>query len=95
MYEPEVFRKQMYCIDESTCDIVGIFRRPPQSFDAPIVTRRPGNYALLAPHSHAHAYGQHNHRNANIKLCGKLFISEYDIRHVKLNFCKVLSFLTV
>jgi len=28
MFEPKVFRKQMYCIEESTCDIVGPFRRP-------------------------------------------------------------------
>jgi len=28
MLEPEVFRKQMHCIEESTCDIVGTFRRP-------------------------------------------------------------------
>jgi len=28
MFEPEVIRKQMYCIAESTCDIVGTFRRP-------------------------------------------------------------------
>jgi len=27
MFEPEVFRKQMYCIEESTCDIVETFRR--------------------------------------------------------------------
>ena len=32
MFEPEVFRKYMYCIEESTCDIVGTFRRPPQCF---------------------------------------------------------------
>jgi len=32
MFEPEVFRKQMCCIEESTCDIAGNFRRPPQSF---------------------------------------------------------------
>jgi len=30
MFEPEVFRKQMYCIEESTCDIVVTFLRPPQ-----------------------------------------------------------------
>jgi len=30
VFEPDVFRKQMYCIDESTCDIVGTFWRPPQ-----------------------------------------------------------------
>jgi len=28
MFEPEVFRKQMYCFGESTCDIVVTFRRP-------------------------------------------------------------------
>jgi len=28
MFEPEVFRKQIYCIEESTCDIVGTFRLP-------------------------------------------------------------------
>jgi len=28
VFEFEVFRKQMYCIEESTCDIVGAFRRP-------------------------------------------------------------------
>jgi len=32
----------MYCIEESICDIVGTFRRPLQSFDAPIMIRRPG-----------------------------------------------------
>jgi len=28
------FRRQMYCIEESTCDIDGTFQRPPQSFGA-------------------------------------------------------------
>jgi len=40
IFEPEVFRKQMYCIEECTCDIVGIFCRhrsisAPQSDSAP------------------------------------------------------------
>jgi len=50
MFEPELFRKQMYSIEKSICDIVGTFRRPPQPpqwFDAPIVIRRPGNCAPL------------------------------------------------
>jgi len=34
VFEPEVFRKQMYCIEESIHDIVGTFRRPPQWFGA-------------------------------------------------------------
>ena len=48
MLETEIFWKQMYCNEESTCEIAGSFRRPPQWFSAPIVTRRPGNWAPLA-----------------------------------------------
>jgi len=29
MFETEVFREQMNCIEERTCDIVGTFRPPP------------------------------------------------------------------
>jgi len=28
IFEPEFFRKQMYCIEECTCDIDGTFWRP-------------------------------------------------------------------
>ena len=45
MFEPEVFPKQIYCIEEGTCDIVGTFRRPPKCFSTPIVNWRPGNCA--------------------------------------------------
>jgi len=55
MFEPEVFWKQMYCIEESICDIVGTFRRPPQSFGASVVIRRPGNCSSLAPLRYAPA----------------------------------------
>jgi len=34
VFEPELFRKQIYCIEESTCDIVGTFQHPQQSFGA-------------------------------------------------------------
>jgi len=34
MFEPGTCRMRMYCIEESICDIVGTFLRPPQSFDA-------------------------------------------------------------
>jgi len=30
MFKPEVLRKEMYFIAESTCDIVGTFWRPPR-----------------------------------------------------------------
>jgi len=36
MFEPEVFQKQMYYNEKTTCDIVGTFRRP-------------GNCAPLSP----------------------------------------------
>ena len=49
MLETEVYRKQMYCIEESICDIVGTFRHPPQPFGAPIFTRRPENCDPLTP----------------------------------------------
>jgi len=36
MFEPEIFQKQIYCIEESACDIFGLFGDP-------AVIRRPGN----------------------------------------------------
>ena len=41
-FEPEVFRKQMYSIEEGTCDIFGTIRRPG------IVPACPPPYALAA-----------------------------------------------
>jgi len=40
MFEPELFLKQIHCIEESTCDIFGAFRHPavirrPHSDSAP------------------------------------------------------------
>jgi len=35
MFEPEVFRKQIFGTEESTCDIVETFRRPLQLVGAP------------------------------------------------------------
>jgi len=49
MFETEVFRKQMNYIGKSTCDIVGTFPRPPQSFSASIVIRGPENRVPPAP----------------------------------------------
>ena len=49
MFEPEVFQKQMYRIERSTCDIVRTFWLPPQSFGAPVMIRHPGNCAPLSP----------------------------------------------
>jgi len=40
MFEPEVFRKQIYGIEEKTCDIAETFRRP-------TVIRRTGHCAAL------------------------------------------------
>jgi len=35
MFEPEVFRKRMYYIEESTCDIVGTFQCSPTVIRSP------------------------------------------------------------
>jgi len=40
-FEIEVFRKQMYSIEESTCDIVGTFWRLLKPFGSPAVIWRP------------------------------------------------------
>ena len=40
MFEPQVFRKQMYCIEESTCDVVKTFRRPGNCAPCPPSLRR-------------------------------------------------------
>jgi len=47
MFVPEVFRKQMHCVEESACNIVRTFRRPPQSFVSPIMIWLLGNFASL------------------------------------------------
>ena len=49
MFEPEVVWKQMYYTEESTCDIVGPFRRPTQWFCAPMVIRRTWNCSSFPP----------------------------------------------
>jgi len=40
MLGPEVFRKQMYCVKECTCDIVETFWRPIAVVRQPMVIRR-------------------------------------------------------
>jgi len=36
IFELEVFQNQIYSIEESTCAIVGTFRRPLQAFGSPL-----------------------------------------------------------
>jgi len=43
MFKPDVFRKEISCTEESTCEIVGTFRRSQQTFGTPIMIRHPGN----------------------------------------------------
>jgi len=49
VFEPEIFRRQVYCIEESTCDIVATFRQSSQSFGSPTVIGRPVNCDPLGP----------------------------------------------
>jgi len=43
MFEPEAFQKQMYCIEENTCDIVGAFWCPRSHSVSPTVIQHPQN----------------------------------------------------
>jgi len=65
MFEPEVGRKQMHCIEEGICDTVGTFRRTPQSFGALVVIRRPEN---CAPCPFPYAPGWHAANRATSAL---------------------------
>jgi len=56
MFEPEIFRKQIHCIEESTCDIFGTFRRP-------------GNCAPLAPLVTPLATNLERLRNTALEFC--------------------------
>jgi len=47
MFEFEVFKNQMYCIEEGACDINWTFWRPRSHSALPVVIRRQGNYAPL------------------------------------------------
>jgi len=66
MIEPEVFQKQMYCTEKCICDFVGTFRRPTQSFSAPILIRP------LAPLTHWYFNGM-----CNENFCRQLKQSNY------------------
>jgi len=46
VFQPEVFRKHMYCIEESTCNILG-------AFGAPCIDSAPGNCSPLTPPCYA------------------------------------------
>ena len=47
MVKSEFFRRQIYCIEKTTCDIVGTFRCLQQQFGAPAVIQHP--HSELAP----------------------------------------------
>jgi len=51
MFEPKVFRKQMYWIEESTYDIVETFQRPVNC--VPVVTPLVVTSDVPTPHHHS------------------------------------------
>ena len=61
MFEPQIFRKLIYFIEESTCDIAETFRHFLQSYGPPAVIPRPhGDSAsreLYLPCSRGYAPG--------------------------------------
>jgi len=46
---PEIFRKRMYCIEGSTCDIVGTFSASPAVIRLPHSDSAPGELCPLRP----------------------------------------------
>ena len=62
--EPEVFRKQIYCIEASTCDIVGTFGAP-RSDSAPPFSAR-GIVPPLPPSFHPRSGIQHRCKSRQI-----------------------------
>jgi len=52
MFEPEEFRKQMYCIEESACDIVD-FPSPPAVIRRPHSDSAPGELCPPCPPRYA------------------------------------------
>jgi len=71
MFEFEVVRKLMYCIKESTCAIVGTFRRYRSHSALPAVIRRRGNRAPCPPR---YAPGM---TNFNLQKCDETDPKEY------------------
>jgi len=55
MFESEVFRNQVYCIKESTCDIVWAFQSPAVNW-RPHSDLAPGELCLPFPPRYAPAY---------------------------------------
>jgi len=49
VFQPEIFRNQMYCLEEITCDIVGTLRRPRSHSAAP---QRYGARGIVPPLPH-------------------------------------------
>ena len=81
MFEPEVIRKPMYCIEESTCDIVGSFRRPSHLFGAPVVIRRPGKCAPLGlRYAPAPTWENSNDFQTNKFIANELYLYKTHLR---------------
>jgi len=105
MFETEVFRKQMNCIEESrpTCDIVGTFwphpgtiRRLSQRFGAPIVTRRPGNCTPFLPPRYASAFLSRSYNQIQLlRMMWIRFKGIYSLWNFKINFWMFENSLTL
>jgi len=65
MFELELFRKQIYCIEENTCDSFGTFRRP-YNDSAPHVDSAPGELRPPFPPRYAPGLTEVNCPNSSI-----------------------------
>ena len=72
----DFFQRQIYCIEESTCEIVGTFPRHQQTFGAPPMIRRPGNCApVVTPLVDTSNWRQEETRRTRTTLFGQTKIA--------------------
>jgi len=88
MFEPEVFRNKMHCIEESTCDIVGTwnlelgtFRRPHSHLALPAVIRRPDNCAPFPPRRYALNVSQFLAWGMLLQKVGETSVNNWEISY--------------
>jgi len=67
MFEPELFRKQIHCIEESTCEIFGTFRHP-RSDSAPHIDSVPGELGPPCPPRYVPGWSVKQEKKAVLQL---------------------------
>ena len=80
MFEPEVFRKQIFCIEESICDIIKLFRRPGKC--PPLAPPRSAP-ACVTKHKIDNKTRQKHQYNTIPIITSIFFPREYTVAHLR------------